>query len=336
MSGEAGHPHLTTAETLVVPPEHAGLRADVFLAMKAPFLSRTRIRQKIQQGESLLNGRRYASSARLQAGDRIELRWRPAGPGAASSGAPAASPAILYEDEHLLALDKPAGMPVHPTGRKQAGTLVQAVHARYRSEIERSLARGDPGFYPSLVNRLDLFSSGIVLLAKRRDVLQAMHRRIAGGGVGKRYRVLVRGSVERDRGAIDLAIGRDEESRIGIRRRVRPDGLPCRSEYRVLERLAGHTLLHACPLTGRQHQLRVHFAAVGHPVWGDLIYVDERLFLRYYANGCRLDETLPPRQGLHAEWMAFTHPVTGQPVEIAAPLPDDLARILDALRPGPG
>ncbi len=339
-------PDDTTAAEFRVPREHAGLRAELFLAMVAPFLSRTRIRQKIQQGEALRNGRRFAAGTRLQAGDRIELRWRegaarlPAGGGA--GGEPPApdlpvlhEDGVLFEDGALLALHKPAGMAVHPTGRKQSGTLIQAVHARHRAEIGRSLAAGDTGFYPGLVNRLDLFTSGIVLVAKTRDVLRAMHRLAAAGGVRKRYRVLVRGSVEPGEGRIDRPIGRDASSRIGLKQAVRPDGLASVTEYRVLAHLPGHTLLHAWPLSGRQHQIRVHFASLDHPVWGDLIYADEDLFRRYYANGCRLDGSLPPRQGLHAEWVAFPHPLSGETVEVTAPPPADFAAILAALPAGP-
>jgi 23S rRNA pseudouridine1911/1915/1917 synthase len=305
----------------------AGLRADVFLALKVPFLSRSRLRQKIMGGEVRVNGHRLASSTRLRSGDRLLLRWRP-------SDDPALAPAVevLYEDEQLLAVNKPAGLPVHPAGRKQRGTLIQAVQALFRGRIERSLAAGDPSWYPSLVNRLDLFSSGVVLIAKDRDTLTNMHRLIAGGGVRKRYLVLVRGRVEPARGRIEAPIGPDEASPIGIKRRIRPDGLPSVTEYEVLEYLRGFTLLAACPLTGRQHQLRVHFASRGHPVWGDLIYADEKLFLRYVANGCRLDPALPPRQGLHAERVNFRHPVDGRPLEAAAPLPEDLARIIASLR----
>lgn len=322
----------SSSAEFLVPREHAGLRADMFLAMSAPFLSRTRLRQKIQQGEALRNGRRLAASTRLREGDRLQLRWREGALRVGEEAAPLPPQAVLYEDGDLLALAKPAGMPVHPVGGKQAGTLIQAVHARHREEIRRSLAAGNAGFYPSLVNRLDLFTSGIVLVAKRREMLSSMHRLAATGGIRKRYLVLVQGRIGPAEGRIERPLGPDPEGRIGVKQAVRPDGLASVTEYRVLEHLPGHTLLHAWPLTGRQHQLRVHFASLGHPVWGDLIYADEALFERWHANGCRLDEHLPPRQGLHAEWVAFRHPLGGQELEIAAPLPADLAGLLERLR----
>lgn len=291
-----------------------------------PALSRRRIRQKIQEGDCRVNGRRHTASTRLREGDLIELRWRE------TAGEPAEAPApvILYEDDELLAVDKPAGVPVHPVGRKQAGTLIQILQSRFRPQIAHSLVTDGGDFYPSLVNRLDLFTSGVVLVAKRRAMLRVMHRLIAEGGIRKRYAVLVRGRVEPETGTIDLPIG-PAGTNVAIRQAVRSDGLPSRTEYRVLERLNGHTLLQAFPLTGRQHQLRVHFAAAGHPVWGDLIYDDEELFLRYIAGGCRLDPSLPPRQGLHADRLAFRHPLSGRPVEIAAPWPADFLQALAGL-----
>jgi 23S rRNA pseudouridine1911/1915/1917 synthase len=182
------------------------------------------------------------------------------------------------------------------------------------------------------VNRLDLFSSGVVLIAKHRRALLAMHRLIARGGVEKRYLAIVRGKLEPGSGRFTDPIGRDTASRIALKRAVRADGLPAVTEFETLELLNGYTLAATSPLTGRQHQLRVHFAAHGHPVWGDLLYVDESLFLRYLANGCRLDGSMPPRQGLHAERVRFHHPLDGVRIEVSAPAPEDFFRILAGLR----
>jgi 23S rRNA pseudouridine1911/1915/1917 synthase len=314
--------------TFRVGAEQAGLRADLFLGLRAPFLSRTRLKRKIMSGEVRINGNRLATSTRLREGDTIELRWRPP-----DDLSPAWAPEVLFEDAHLVAVNKPAGIPAHPAGRKQAGTVIQAVQDRLRGEIDRGLLRGCAGLYPGLVNRLDLFSSGVVLIAKNREALLAMHRAIARREIEKRYLAIVRGTPEPESGHIEEPIGRDETSPIELKRAVRADGLPAVTEYETLEVLEGYSLLAARPLTGRQHQLRVHFAARGHPVWGDLLYADESLFLRYLANGCRLDQSLPPRQGLHAERLRFRHPLDGREIEIVAPLPEDFSRILASLRP---
>ena len=312
-----------------VGPRHAGLRADIFLALMAPFLSRGRIKRLIQSGEALVDGHRLASSTRLRAGNSLVVRWRDDDDRTPSA---AGSLVVLYEDERLLALDKPAGMPVHPVGRKQSGSLVQAVRERYAAEIAAALARGDGSFYPGLAHRLDLFTSGVVLVAKDRPALVALQRAVAEGRFDKRYLAIVEGEVAGERGTIDAPIGAAEGSAVGIRRAVRPDGLPAVTDWEVRERLRGHTLLAVRPRTGRQHQIRVHLASIGHPVWGDLVYRDERLFLRYVANGCRLDATLPPRQALHAEALRFRHPGSGALVEISAPVPEDFERILESLR----
>jgi len=323
----AGQPTVLRVEAL-----HAGLRAEAFLALRFPSLSRTALKQKIMGGRVRVNGHRLATSTRLRAGDLLEVSWteEPAAPAAVE---------LLYEDASLLAVNKPAGLPIHPAGGRLRGTLIQAVRQILRPQVQRSLEAGDTGFYPSLVHRLDLFTSGVVLIAKDRPTLVAMHRLAAAGRIHKRYLALVRGTVPapagQARGRIEGPIGPDPCSRVRLKRSLRPDGLPAVTEYEVLENLAGHTLLAVYPLTGRQHQIRVHLAALGHPLWGDLLYDDESLFLRYAANGCRLDPTLPPRHGLHAERVRFLHPASGRELELIAPLPQDLGAVIEGLRGAP-
>jgi 23S rRNA pseudouridine1911/1915/1917 synthase len=326
---------------ITVGAAHAGLRADVFLALQHPLLSRTRIRQKIQTGESLLNGRRFASSARLREGDVITMAWRgspedsPAPPAAAP--APPLQASVLFEDEVLLAMDKPAGMTCHPTGPLQAGTLIQAARAAYRDRTAAGLARGDPSFYPSLVNRLDRFTSGIVLVAKDQDTLRVMHRMAAAGEIAKQYIAVVEGRLEKDEGTLDAPLGPDPAGRVGIKMAVVPDGRPSVTRFIVARRLPGHTILRAFPLTGRPHQIRVHLAWAGHPVWGDLLYRDEALFLRYWESGRVLGPDMPPRHLLHAARVSFRHPRTGETIMVVSPLPGDYTAILETLEgPSPG
>ncbi len=298
----------------MVPPERAGIRADAFLFAALPFLSRTRIKQKIQTGESLLNGRRYATSARLKAGDEITVLWR-----ATPEIRPSPALRVVYEDDRIVAVDKPAGMFSHPSGKTQSGTLIQAL---------KELCHGKEGVYPCLVNRLDRFTSGIVLAAKDREALTSMHALAARGGISKRYVAVVEGDVAPPKGRIDAPIGRDTWSGIGVKMAVRTDGLPSVTEYEALRGLDGGTLLYAFPLTGRQHQIRVHFASIGHPVRGDLLYGEDDLRERYWGNGCVLDASMPPRHLLHAESVSFSHPLTAQTVEIASALPDDFIAAL--------
>ena len=304
---------------------HAGLRADVFLARELPFLSRTRIKQKIQMGETLLNGKRYATSTRLRENDEITVTWR----GVPDTGT-VPDLEILYEDEVLFAVNKPAGIASHPMGGTQSGTVVQFARQRYAAQIRESLDRGDTGFYPRLVNRLDRFTSGIVLLAKTRDALRAMQALVVGRLIAKGYIALVEGVVTESRGRIDLPVGPDPDSLIRVKMAPREDGLPALTEYTVLRRLPAHTLLAVSPITGRQHQIRVHLAAAGHPVTGDLLYKDEQLFMRSQA-GHDSGGSLPRRHCLHAETIRFDHPVTGEPVAITAPVPEDFLRIMSDL-----
>jgi len=315
----------TAPELLTVAAAHAGLRADVFLARELPYLSRTRVKQKIQTGETLLNGHRYASSTRLREGDRITLTWR-----GAPQGGSLKDMEILYEDEILLALNKPAGIASHPMGRIQADTVVQFARQLYAARIRESLDRGDTSFYPRLVNRLDRFTSGIVLLAKTREAMHAMQAMVTSRRISKGYVALVEGIVSETRGRIDLALGPDPRSLVRVKMAPREDGLPSVTEYVVLKRLRSHTLLAVSPVTGRQHQIRVHMAAIGHPVFGDLLYKDEQLFIDS-MQGNRSAGFLPRRHCLHAETLRFDHPLTGVPVTIRAPLPPDFLRIVAEL-----
>jgi len=301
------------------------MRADAFLAMRLPFLSRTRIRQKVQMGESLLNGRRYATSARLSAGDVLTVSWR-----SAPRVAPCRQLDVLYQDEHLVAVDKPAGVASHPVGKRQSDTVIQFVREKFSAEVSASLA-GSGDFFPRLVNRLDVFTSGVILAAKTSGALSSMHAMAARGEIEKTYVALVEGVLERDAYTIDLPLGPDRASRTRLRMAPLSGGLACLTECVVLRRLRGHTLVAVHPRTGRQHQIRAHLAAIGHPVWGDLLYKDESLFLSCQEGtgpGGALRPLPVPRHCLHAEVSAFTHPATGAPVVVRSPLPRDFLAIL--------
>lgn len=311
---------------LRVPRDRAGLRADAFFALAFPFLSRTRIRQKIQQGEALLNGRRFATSARMREGDEVTVAWR--GPVPAEEPGPAAPPVVLYEDAWYVAVDKSAGQASHPSGAIRYGTVIQQIRQHLRPATEASIAAGDRAAWPVLAGRLDRFTSGIVLVAKSTAALAALQRLRRQGHVDRRYLAVVEGRLTDDAGLIDAPIA-PAAGGVGVRRAVSPNGLPSRTRFRVLRRGADHTVLEATPETGRQHQVRVHLASIGHPVVGDLLYPDEAPFLRYWANGCRLDPTLPARQLLHAGRLSFRHPFTARVVTVESPVPGDFTALLE-------
>jgi 23S rRNA pseudouridine1911/1915/1917 synthase len=311
---------------LKVPPELAGLRADADLFRELPAVSRSRLRQKIQMGESLLNGGRYSTATRLRAGDVISVTWR-----AAPRNEPAADLEVLYEDDALLAVNKPAGVASHPMGKHQAGTVVQFARQRVEAAIRESLGHGDLSFYPTLVNRLDVLTSGVVLVAKTRAVHRVMQEMTARRLISREYAALVEGSVGDEEGLVELPLGPDPRGRVRVKMAVRGDGRASSTRWAVMERLPGCTLLRVRPLTGRQHQIRVHLAAMGHPVVGDLLYKDEDLFI---AAQDTESGTPVARHWLHALRAVFTHPLTGAEVRIEAPLPADFQRILERLRTG--
>jgi RluA family pseudouridine synthase len=315
---------------LTVDPALHGLRADAFLARALPFLSRTRIRQKVQMGESLLNGRRYATSARLSAGDVLTVFWK---------GAPSLGPyrqfEVLYQDEHLVAVNKPAGTASHPVGRFQSDTVIQFVRQQFSAEVSADLV-GAGDFFPRLVNRLDVFTSGVVLVAKTGGALRRMQDMAAHGKIDKSYVALVEGLFEQDECRIDLPLGPDPSSKTALRMAPRADGLASVTDCVVLRRLREHTLLAVYPRTGRQHQVRAHLAAIGHAIYGDILYKDESLFLSY-QEAVRIGgagSSVPARHCLHAEESAFVHPFTGRRVVIRSPMPSDFREILGSLERG--
>jgi RluA family pseudouridine synthase len=313
-AGEAGA--LIPPARLRVDADQAGLRADAFLFAALPYLSRTRVRNKIQRGEILLNGKRHSSSTRLAAGDEITVRWR-----GLPDRAPAPPLPILYEDEVLLAVNKPAGVACHPMGKVQAGTVIQFARERDEGEIRARLGKGDTAYFPRLANRLDVFTSGIVLIARTRDTLIALQALSLSRGMVKEYIALVEGVLAGDEGRIDLPLRLDHGGAVRIRMVVHPEGLPSSTTWRVLRRMHGHTLLSVRLHSGRQHQIRAHLAAIGHPVVGDLLYKDEKLFLAR-------DPALPQRHCLHAGKLDFPHPLTGEVIALEAPVPDDFLSLM--------
>ena len=241
---------------------------------------------------------------------------------------------ILYEDEEVLAIDKPPGMPVHPSGRHLRDTLIQRVHARFRA--------GNEGLKLPirLCHRLDLETSGVILVAKGDRHHAHLMKQFEDREVEKEYLAVVRGVPSRGQGRIELAIGPSRTSAVRLKMACIADGQPSATDWSVVERRADCALVSCRPHTGRQHQIRVHLDALGYPLVGDKLYgVDEALFLRH-ARG-QPDpgdaELLGlPRHALHNHRLVFRSPTSGERREVTSPLAADLRTYLDDRGPFSG
>ena len=305
--------------TFIVPGGARPQRLDHFLAAQLPEVSRSRLQELVRGGQARVAGDAVRRPGlRLRGGERIELTLVERPPLAA---APEAIPLrVLYEDDDLVAVDKPAGMTVHPGAGARSGTLVNALLHRYG----RLSSAGGP-LRPGIVHRLDKPTSGVLLVAKNDEAHARLAEQFRRRQLEKRYLALVHGRLPRAHDTIRLPVARDlvRRTRMTTRRR---QGRAALTEYRVLGSAGGFTLAEALLHTGRTHQIRVHFAALGHPVVGDTLYGAPRE-LRW-GNVTR--PTLN-RIFLHAARLRFQHPRTGKVVEVRAELPAELEELLRAL-----
>lgn len=304
--------HAERPRIVNVEQQGAGQRLDRYLTAILSDLSRTTVQQLIANGSALVNGKQSKAGYLLREGDEIQLSSiAPASD--ARSARPTAMPLdIVYEDEDLLVVNKPAGMVVHPAPGHHDDTLVNALLA-----YEPSLAEADASLRPGIVHRLDKDTSGLIIVAKNARAQAALVEQMQRHAIVKRYLALVEGNVALDQGSIDAPIGRDPRHRqqmaitaVGSREAI--------THFKVLERYARHTLLLLELETGRTHQIRLHLKAIGHPVVGDPVYGSGSVFKRAPLH----------RQFLHASQLRFTHPFTGETIELEAPLPADLQAVL--------
>jgi 23S rRNA pseudouridine1911/1915/1917 synthase len=285
-----------------------GVRLDVFIAEEVPEISRTLAKKLIEGGFVNVNDRVAKASLKLAAGDRLTVVVPPAEP---SFFGPEDIPIdVLYEDDDLLVVDKPAGMTVHPAPGHRSHTLVNAVLARLPD-----LPFNDDKIRPGIVHRLDKDTSGLILIAKNQVALGKLADQFKSRTVAKTYLVLVRGGLSPDRGFVDAPIGRHPRNRKKMA--VVAGGRAARTEYHVVRYIGGYTLLEVKPETGRTHQIRVHLAAIGHPVVGDATYGGK--------------SALVSRQFIHAHRLGFKLPSSGEYVELTSELPADLEQALKAI-----
>jgi 23S rRNA pseudouridine1911/1915/1917 synthase len=346
-----GVPEDAILRLIPVPAECAGMRLDVFLQSKFRRTSRTRAQLIIEQSAYRLDGRRMVPSDRMRGGDVIAL-WRDP----FESDEPAPPLPVLYQDEHLLVIDKPAPLAVHPTARYHRHTVIK------RLELER------PGEFLALIHRLDRETSGVLMLARSLEAERAFKRDLerrtdaskrppaeaaleAGADADeageelvfeKEYLAIVRGVPPSGPITLPLELDPDNSLRVKMRIAAPGTGLVAHTGVRVLETRDGYSLVSCALHTGRQHQIRVHLSAVGCPLVGDKLYGPDERILARAADGLLRPEDMAllelSRHALHAHRYRLRHAVTDEMLELVSPLPADLAEFWGrspALAPAP-
>ncbi len=302
-----------------------GPRLDAFLSSSFPESTRSAMQKAITGGLVLVNGRRVKPSYRVRRGDVLDVTL-PAGE-VATLRAEAIPLDILFEDDDIIVINKPAGLVVHPGAGRRSGTLVNALlnHTPNLSSL------GGPD-RPGIVHRLDMDTSGVMVVAKNNRSHAALTEQFSAHTTKRRYMALVRGPMKADEGVIEKPLGRSPSDRKKISTRARKKRKAV-TRFRVLRRYGAITLLELMPETGRTHQIRVHLASIGRPVVGDELYGwnGSRDAPVNLPPGVRSLLKKAPRQCLHARYLGLTHPATGRFMEFSASPPADMGEIITAL-----
>jgi len=326
-------------QEVLVAAGDAGERLDRFLAARLPDLSRSRLQALIRAGAVTRDGLAAQDlGRRVKAGERYVLAIPPPEPAEPEPCAMAL--AIMHEDQHLIVIDKPKGMPVHPGPGHATDTLVNALLAHCGASLSGIGGVRRPG----IVHRLDKDTTGLLVVAKTDRAHQGLSEQFAAHGADGRlwrgYRGLAWGAPERPRGLIDAQLARSAANRtkIGV---ARAGGRRAVTRYEVLERFAAGdgrgkpvaSLLRLALETGRTHQVRVHLSHIGHPLLGDMTYgAGFKASARQLGPRAQMALAALGRQALHAAELAFVHPVSGKPLKFSSPLPPDMNELLAALR----
>ncbi|PJK11284.1 23S rRNA pseudouridine(1911/1915/1917) synthase RluD [Lysobacteraceae bacterium NML120232] len=311
--------HTADIRQAIVPASAAGRRFDAVLAELFPEFSRSRLAEWVKSGDVLLDGRNARPRDLLHGGETVSLNARL---GVETAACPQDIPLdVLYEDEHLFILNKPAGLVVHPGAGNPDGTLVNAL--LHRDPALATLNRA------GIVHRLDKDTSGVMVVARSLPAQTRLVEMLAAREVHRQYVAVVLGTMVAG-GTADFPIDRHPRDR--LRMCVREDGREAITHYRLRERFRAHTALECRLETGRTHQIRVHMQQIRHPIIGDPLY-GGALKLPKGASDELVEQLRGfKRQALHAEALAFDHPISGEPVRAEAPIPDDMRALLRALR----
>ena len=300
------------AETAVYQADADGERLDLFLVRRQPELSRSHVQKLISRGAALVEGRERKGSYKLTAGESVELTLPEPEP--LDIRAEDIPLSVLYEDHDIIVVDKPRGMVVHPAAGISSGTLVNALlfHCRDLSGINGALR-------PGIVHRLDKDTSGVMVVAKNDAAHLDLAEQIRTKSAQRTYLAVVHGNIREEAGTIKGAIGRHptDRQRMAI---VREHGKEAVTNFRVRERFGAYTLIECRLETGRTHQIRVHMTSIGHPLVNDPKY------------GPRKTPFAIKGQALHSRSLTLRHPATGEQMTFEAPIPEDFAGIIKALR----
>ncbi len=326
---------------IAVPPEAAGQRLDHFIATQLEGVSRSRVQLLLDQGDVLVNGAQAKPSLKLRGGEQILITGEPHP--APLKAKPQDIPLdVVYEDRYLAVINKPAGMMVHAGAgetedARNSNTLVNALLFRFNS-----LSSTGGELRPGIVHRLDKETSGLIVVAKNDSSHARLAELFSSRQIRKTYIALVHGRVEREKGSITASVSRDPLRRTRMTTKPAENSRTAISHYEVAQRLETRfgkfTLVRVRIETGRTHQIRVHMASIGHPVVGDTLYgapgqlTDQQANQAASSRAARRnnepDRLKLNRNFLHAARLEFTHPFTGKPLELEAPLPPELNEFL--------
>jgi len=303
---------MSKIETWAVEPEYAGLRIDLAINRKFGQISRTLAQEMLKTGEIKVGNQLVKPGLKVKGGENVEIAFRPEEVEPEIKATTLDFP-ILFEDRYMIAVNKPAGLVVHPGAGKEKTTVVSALLGHTKLSPIGAPTR------PGVVHRLDKDTSGVMILAKTRDVHRKLAEAFAGHELEKEYLAIIQGHIVNRKGRIEVAIERDKIHRKRMKATSADKGRMAISNFEVIEYLKGATLVKVKILTGRTHQIRVHMAFTGHPLLGDVTY-----------GGKRLEKKA--EHFLHSHRLALKHPVTGKELEFIAPIPDRFAHMLTQLR----